>query len=175
MFLLAAALIRRSGSADIARLGGFGGRYPVMYSLFLVALFSLIGLPGLNGFVGEFLVLLGAFRATPAFALVGLLGVVLAATVLLWMFRLSMQGPTHQPTGNAAGRDLTGGELIALAPLVVLIIALGLVPNILLSQMEGSVGQLVAGLDAARQQASYQPSAISDQLSAISSLFVADQ
>lgn len=162
LFLLAAALIRRAGSADLSHLGGFGGRYPIMYGVFLVALFSTIGLPGLNGFVGEFLVLQGAYRAAPAFALAAVLGVVLAATVLLWMFRLGLQGPAHPANGPEAGRDLTAGELLPLAPLVVLIVALGLFPNILLGPMQSAVDQLIAGLQAGRTQAiSIQPSAIS--------------
>ena len=155
LFLVAMALIDRSGSRQIEGIGGFGGRYPIFYGVFLVALFSSVGLPGLNGFVGEFLTLLGAYQSAPAFALVALLGVVLAAVVLLWMFRLTMQGPTQVGPipGPAAGRDLTTFETAVLAPLLVLIVALGLFPNLLLGYMEASASQLVATVQTVRQQA----------------------
>jgi NADH-quinone oxidoreductase subunit M len=157
LFLMAMVLLDRAGTARIDSIGGFGGRYPVMYGVFLLVLFSSVGLPGLNGFVGEFLILLGTYRATPAFALIALLGVVLAAVVMLWMFRLTMQGPMHGAEGGRlAGRDLTQAELTVLSPLLVLIVVLGLFPNLLLGQMEASVTQLVTGLQNARQAHEHQ-------------------
>jgi NADH-quinone oxidoreductase subunit M len=155
LFLVAAALIDRAGSSDLTTFGGLGNRYPVLYGVFLLVLFSSIGLPGLNGFIGEFLILLGAFRATPAFALVALLGVVLAAVVLLWMFRLGLQGPPRGglPSTHPGARDLTRLELAVLSPLLVLIVVLGLFPNLLLTSMESSAGQVAATVRQARQQA----------------------
>jgi NADH-quinone oxidoreductase subunit M len=155
LFLVAMALIDRSGSREMQHFGGFGGRYPILYGVFLVALFSSVGLPGLNGFVGEFLTLVGAYRSAPAFAVVAVLGVVLAAVVLLWMFRLTMQGPAHggaTPSGQPA-RDLTAVETTVLAPLLILIVVLGLLPNILLSQMEAAATHLVTTVQNARQVA----------------------
>ncbi|MCC6628446.1 MAG: NADH-quinone oxidoreductase subunit M [Chloroflexi bacterium] len=159
LFLVAAALIDRTGSAELGAFGGLGARYPIFFGVFLVTLFSSVGLPGLNGFVGEFLVLLGAYQATPAFALVAVLGVVLAAIVLLWMCRLTMQGPTHggPPATTGPERDLTGWEGAALGPLVVLIVALGLFPNVLLMPMEATVGRVASQVQAARQQAARIP------------------
>jgi NADH-quinone oxidoreductase subunit M len=155
LFLVAAALIDRTGSAELGSFGGLGTRYPIVFGVALVALFSSVGLPGLNGFIGEFLVLLGAYRATPAFALVAVLGVVLAAMVLLWLARVALQGPLHgaQATGASAGRDLTGWEGAALGPLVVLIVALGLFPSVLLTPMEAAVSRVADQVQAGRQQA----------------------
>ena len=164
LFLLALALIDRAGTTRLEDFGGFGGRYPILYGVFLVGIFSSVGLPGLNGFVGEFLTLVGAFRSTPAFAVVAVLGVVLAAIVLLWLVRLTLQGPARgvPPPNTPAARDLTSLETAALAPLLVLIVALGLFPNLLLSQMESSASQLVTTVQQARQ-AAQQMIAMSDE------------
>lgn len=141
LFILAAMLYERAGSVLIADLGGLAARWPRLTAFFLVALFSYIGLPGLNGFVGELLVLLGAFRARPAYAVVAALGIILAAIYMLWMFQRAMHGPLKVEVGP---RDLSRREAAALVPLIVFIVWIGLYPAPFLGRMEASVNQLLA-------------------------------
>ena len=98
-------------------------------ALFLIVLLSSIGLPGTNGFVGEFLILLGAFRANPCVARRSPRpGVILAAVYMLWMFQRVMFGPvTHEE--NRGLSDLTRARGLVLAPLIVLIFWMGVYPK----------------------------------------------
>ena len=86
------------------------------FSLFLVVIFSSIGLPGLNGFVGEFLILLGSFSVTPRWTAVAATGVILGAIYMLWMFRRVIFGPLTNPE-NQKLKDLNCRELLILAPI----------------------------------------------------------
>lgn len=126
LFLLAAYLLRRTGALEFSQLGGLAGRLPVLAWLTLFATLSSLGLPGLNGFVGEFLVLLGAYRSE-TWSVIAVLGVLLAAVYSLRYYRLIFHGPA--PEQSARVRDLRRGELLPLLPLLVLIVLLGLYPR----------------------------------------------
>lgn len=149
LFILAAMVAERTRTTRISSLGGLASRWPVLAALFTLVLFSSAGLPGLNGFVGEFLILLGAFQAEPVAAVVAASGVVLAAVYLVWMFQRAMHGE-----GSGAGEgmgDLGGRELATLIPIVVMIVWIGLFPTSLLSKMESSVGGLVSQVERVTQ------------------------
>ncbi len=119
-----------------------------MAALFTLVLFSSAGLPGLNGFPGEFLILLGAFQAQPAAAVVAASGVVLAAVYLVWMFQRAMHGAD---SGAGSGKeDLSRRELATLVPIVAMVVWIGIFPTSLLAPMEASVGNLVSRVAPAR-------------------------
>jgi NADH-quinone oxidoreductase subunit M len=138
LFIIASMLIRRTGSSDIPSLGGLASRYPLIAAFFLLAMFSSAGVPGLNGFVGEFLTMLGAFQPHQRLVVVASAGVVLGAIYLFWMFQRVMHG-RPSTTLVADPRDLTRREAIVLVPLAVAIVWIGLLPHTLLGRMEPAV------------------------------------
>lgn len=138
LFLAVGAIYERRHTRLIAEFGGLWTRLPVYGALFLVVMLSSVGLPGLNGFVGEFLILLGAFGRFPVAAILGTTGVILGAVYLLWMFQRVMFGPLANPK-NAGLKDLSVREISMFVPLVVLFFVMGLYPKPLLERMEPSV------------------------------------
>jgi len=112
---------------------------------------SSIGLPGLNGFIGEFLILLGAFAhpAQRVVTAIGATGVILGACYMLWLFQKVTEGPLDNPE-NRSLRDLSPREIAVLAPLVALIFVIGIYPNLFLRQFDQSVSGIVRRVDAAR-------------------------
>ena len=111
---------------------------PVFAALFGIVVMSSIGLPALNGFVGEFLILLGVFDANRWVGVVATIGVVLAACVMLWMFRRVMFGPVENPE-NRGLIDLDWRERAVMAALIVPIVWIGLYPNPVLRRIEPAV------------------------------------
>jgi NADH-quinone oxidoreductase subunit M len=111
----------------------------------MVVMLSSIGLPGLNGFVGEFLILIGTFVTHRWWAVVGTVGVILAAIYLLWAYQRVFHGV---PTGaNATFAELTMRERAVMAPLVILIVALGVYPKPMLDRISPSVDRLVSHVE----------------------------
>jgi NADH-quinone oxidoreductase subunit M len=117
----------------------------VIAGVFTVVMLSSIGLPGLNGFVGEFLVLLGAFASARWWAVVATTGVILAALYLLWAYQRSFHGAAEGD--NATMPDLRVSELLGIAPLLALIVFLGVYPKPVLERIEPSVEVLVAHVE----------------------------
>jgi NADH-quinone oxidoreductase subunit M len=109
---------------------------------FLIVTLASIGLPGLNGFVGEFLILLGAFTWNPRFAALAATGVLLSATYMLWMFQRVNYGPVTNEK-NARLPDLKPREWAVLVPIVALVILMGVLPNLFLRPTEASVERIV--------------------------------
>jgi NADH-quinone oxidoreductase subunit M len=137
LFLLVGMLYDRRHTRLIADYGGIAKVMPVYAAFFLVVALSSLGLPGLNGFVGEFLVLLGAFQTMPAYAVLGTVGVILSAVYLLWMYQRAMFGEvTHE--ANTRLKDVTLRELAVLVPLVLVIVWIGVYPQPFLRRMEAS-------------------------------------
>jgi NADH-quinone oxidoreductase subunit M len=141
LFLIAAMIYARTGSTSFDSLGGVAAKWPVLGAFALIAMLSSVGLPGLNGFVGEFLIVYGTFIVRQSYAVVAALGIVIAAVYLLTMFRRAMHGPILP---SLSGRDLSAREVVALIPLVVLIVGIGLYPAPLLNSLEASVDQVTA-------------------------------
>ena len=138
LFLLVGMLYDRRHTRMIADFGGLWHQLPVFSVLFLIVTFASIGLPGLNGFIGEFLILLGAFSVKPGWTAAAASGVILGAIYMLWMFRRVFFGPMTHPE-NQKLSDLNRRELLILAPVIALIIIMGIYPQPFLSRMKPSV------------------------------------
>lgn len=137
LFLMVGMLYNRRHTRQLADFGGLWKQIPVYGFLFLIVALSSAGLPGLNGFVGEFNILLGAFQANRVFAVLGTLGVILAAWYLLWAIRQMLHGPLTKPE-NQQLRDLTVREVITLTPLIILFFVIGLFPNLFFDKINPS-------------------------------------
>ncbi|PSO46989.1 MAG: hypothetical protein BRC32_05590 [Actinobacteria bacterium QS_8_72_14] len=142
LFLLVGFLYDRTHSREISAYSGLLTATPVLGGLFLVTVLSSLALPGLNGFTGEFPILLGTFQSAPWAAVLAALGVVLTAIYLLWAYQRMFHGPV---TGHAQGlSDLTGREIAVIAPLVVLMLGIGLYPEPLYERVNPSVQRVIA-------------------------------
>ncbi|HWC32848.1 MAG TPA: NADH-quinone oxidoreductase subunit M, partial [Actinomycetota bacterium] len=133
LFLLVGMLYERTHTREIARMGGLASQTPALAGFFLVVALSSLALPGLNGFVGEFLVLVGTFVASEPFAVIGAVGVVLSAIYLLWAYQRMMHGPRIDAEPYP---DLTVREYAILVPVVALIVAIGVFPKPFLDRIE---------------------------------------
>jgi NADH-quinone oxidoreductase subunit M len=146
LFILVGWIYERRGSWQVSGLRGLQKPAPVLAGVFTVAMLASIGVPGLNGFVGEFLVLIGTFTAHRWWAVVAAMGVIVAAIYLLWAYQQVFHGePTEADTTKT--RDLGWSERIIIAPLIVLIVALGVFPKPVLDIITPSVDQLVVHVD----------------------------
>jgi NADH-quinone oxidoreductase subunit M len=148
LFLLVGVLYDRTHSRQLDDYGGVAALMPRFAVVATIIMLSSMGLPGTNGFVGEFLILLGAFRAHPAYAAWAVGGVVLSAIYLLWMYQRVMHGPVAV-TSPARLTELSGRELALFVPLIVLIFWIGLYPNALLRRSEASIQAIVERVQAA--------------------------
>ncbi len=146
LFLLIGMIYRRRRTWQADNLSGMQKSMPVMAAVFTVVMMASIGLPGLNGFVGEFLILTGAFLTHKWWASVATVGVVLAALYLLWAYQRAFHGPPGG--GDGPLPDLSWRERAALAPLVLLIVGIGVYPAPLLNRITPSVDRLMAHVDA---------------------------
>ena len=147
LFLLVGMIYDRRHSRMIADFGGLWTAVPVYAACFLVVMLASVGLPGLNGFVGEFLILLGAFGPWPWATAVATSGVVLGALYLLWMYERVVFGPLVRPE-NAALEDLNGRELVVLVPIIALCFVMGFYPAPFLTRMQPSVDRILARVQA---------------------------
>jgi NADH-quinone oxidoreductase subunit M len=134
-------IYERRHTREIARLRGLQKVAPVLAGVFMIVMLSSIGLPGLNGFVGEFLILVGSFLTRRWWAVVAAAGVILAALYLLWGYQRVFHGEPDEE--NASMPDMRTGELLAIAPLVVLIVLLGVYPKPVLDRMAPAVDRLI--------------------------------
>ena len=138
LFLLVGMIYDRRHSREIADYGGLARVMPLFAGFFLFTAFASIGLPGLNGFIGEFKVLVGSYTSLPVHAIVAAVGVVLAAVYLLWAYERMFTGPVSKPE-NEGLRDLNGREIAILVPIAVLVVFLGVYPKAALDRIEPSV------------------------------------
>jgi NADH-quinone oxidoreductase subunit M len=143
LFLIVGMLSDRRHSRLIAEFGGLKAIMPRLVAVFLIITLSSIGLPGLNGFVGEFLILLGAFAWSPAYAACAASGMVLSAVYMLWMFQRVNYGPLSNDR-NADLPDLRPREWAVIAPIVALTILMGVLPNLFLRPMQPSVERMLS-------------------------------
>jgi NADH-quinone oxidoreductase subunit M len=150
-FIIALLAARAGGSEDIRDMGGIAFRAPVLASLFLIVALATLAMPGSANFVGEFLILLGVFKAKMAIAIVGFLGVVLASFYALRLFIRSM----HNRVGAAVRtHEITLGDMAVLAPIVAAILFLAFYPQSELHRTEGSVKSSLAAPSAALREGS---------------------
>jgi NADH-quinone oxidoreductase subunit M len=138
LFLLVGMIYDRRHTREISAFGGLSKVMPFYAVAFLIILLSSAALPGTNGFIGEFLILLGLWQSAPVFAAFSALGVILGAVYLLWMFQRVMLGPV---TGdeNKKLKDISAREIIVLIPLLIAVFWMGLAPNFWLSKMQPSI------------------------------------
>jgi NADH-quinone oxidoreductase subunit M len=142
LFLIVGILYERSHTRLIKDFGGVSSRMPVFSVFFLLAMLSSVGLPGLNGFVGEILCLFGVFQSNRTLAILAVSTVILAAAYLLWMYQRVMHGPVVHDRVRALP-DMNKREIIYLVPIVVLMFWLGFYPGTFLRKMDASVISLV--------------------------------
>jgi len=145
LFLLVGMIYERRHTREIAALKGLQKSAPILAGVFTLVMLSSIGLPGLNGFAGEFLILVGSFLTRRWFTIVAAVGVILAALYLLWAYQRVFHGEPDED--NAATPDLTWREGLVMAPLVGLIVFLGVYPQPMLDRIQPSVDRLVAHVE----------------------------
>lgn len=154
LFMFVGFLYDRRHTREIADYGGILKTIPIYGSLFLVICLSSIGLPGLNGFIGEFMILIGSFNSpllhNHTYVIVGTSGVVLSAVYLLWMYQRVMLGPITKEE-NKTISDLNFREIFASSLLLVFIIWIGVYPNTFLSKSEASVKKLIENVETAKK------------------------
>jgi len=155
LFLLVGMIYERTHTRELGKMGGLARTMPVFAGILLFVMFSSAGLPGLNNFVGDFLVVLGTFAAHRAIASIAAVGFVLAAIYLLWAYQRMMHGPVAEEHSRYA--DLSLRETVVLAPIVAAILVIGIYPNLLLDRINPSTAQVVHRVD---QQATPSSAAI---------------
>jgi NADH-quinone oxidoreductase subunit M len=147
LFLLVGVIYERRHTRELNEFGGLAKTMPVYAMIFVIVSMSSVGLPGTNGFIGEFMILAGAFLSEhlgangPVLTAVAALGVILAAVYMLHAVLKLFWGPLDKPE-NQGLPDMTGREIMVLAPLVVLIFWIGLYPSPFLSRMHGAVDSM---------------------------------
>jgi NADH-quinone oxidoreductase subunit M len=142
LFFLVGMVYERRHTRQIAELSGLQKSVPVLAAVFLLVAMSSIGLPGLNGFVGEFLIMIGTFLTHRWWAVVSATGVILAAVYMLWAYQRVFHGV---PSGdNATISDMTWRERGVIVPLIAAIVFLGVYPKPVLDRINPSVNHLIA-------------------------------
>jgi NADH-quinone oxidoreductase subunit M len=143
LFLLVGVIYERRHTRMLADYGGIARTMPLFTTLFIIAMLSSVGLPGLNGFIGEFLILSGSFQTYPIATTIAATGVILAAIYLLWLIQRVFFGPiTIEENRNIP--EIAWNEVAALVPLIILMVWIGVYPNTFLKKMEPSVKQLLS-------------------------------
>ncbi|HZR25772.1 MAG TPA: NADH-quinone oxidoreductase subunit M [Vicinamibacterales bacterium] len=163
LFLIVGMLSDRRHTRLIAEYGGLKRVVPHLVAAFLIITLSSIGLPGTNGFVGEFLILLGAFKSNPKMAAFAATGVILSATYMLWMFQRVNYGEVTKEE-NATMPDLRPREWLVIVPILAMAIFMGIFPNVFLKPMEPSVDRMLGLMQRSatvRVHTSTQPPAVS--------------
>ncbi len=153
LFLLVGMLYERRHTRMIADFGGIAKIMPVYAAFFLFISLSSIGLPGLNGFIGEFLILLGAFQSQALdsywYAIFAATGVILAAVYMLWMYQRVMLGEVTHPE-NEKLLDINPREIITLVPIAIFVIWIGIYPATFLDKTEASGRQVLEQVEQGR-------------------------
>ena len=145
LFLVVGMVYERYHTREISNFGGLASRLPLISTAMVFTCLASIGLPGLNGFVGEFLSLIGMYRVSPAMACVGTLGVILAAVYLLTMLQKAFFGPVGPFPLSHPVPDMVGREAWSLLPLLVLCLAIGVYPKPLIDTVKPDIDS-IAGL-----------------------------
>jgi NADH-quinone oxidoreductase subunit M len=153
LFLLVGVIYERTHTRQIEDYGGIAKVVPIYSLLFLIVTMSSIGLPPLNGFIGEFMIMIGAFTSTAfdvngvswaqGITAVAATGVILAAVYMLWMVQRVFFGPLKDTEAVHHLTEINAREMVVLAPLILLIFVMGLFPNLFLDKMQASVSALI--------------------------------
>ena len=141
LFLLVGTVYERAHTREISAFGGIAKVVPILAGTLVFASFASLGLPGMSGFVGEFMVIVGALSGFTLYAVIAAFAVMLTVGYLLWMLRRVAFGPLNEERAGMA--DLTLSEGLSMAPLCILIVFVGVFPQTLIGVMSGSVEALV--------------------------------
>jgi NADH-quinone oxidoreductase subunit M len=146
LFLLVGVVYERTHDRTISKMGGLAAAMPIWSTVFGFFILASAGLPGLSGFVGEFLVFVGSFGVAPVVSVASIIVMVLAATYLLWMFQRVAFGSLSDFLRGLGGHltDMSGTELATLAPLAIGIVVLGLFPSLVLDLLRGPAQTFLA-------------------------------
>jgi NADH-quinone oxidoreductase subunit M len=142
LFLCVGVVYDRMHTREISAYGGLVNTMPLYALVFMVFTMANVGLPGTSGFVGEFMALIGTFRANIPVATLATLGVILSACYALWLYRKVIFGVLEKPALMGL-RDIGAREILILAPLVALTILFGIYPKPVLDMSAASVAQLL--------------------------------
>ncbi len=151
LFLIVGMIYDRRHTRMIADFGGLARQMPIFVTFFMIITMSSIGLPGLNGFVGEFLILLGIFKVNKVYAIIAASGVILAAVYMLWMFQRVNFGKLDKPE-NQELKDLDWKEVAVLVPIVIFCFWIGIYSSTFLSKTELSVDKLLLDAQARKEK-----------------------
>ncbi len=136
LFLIVGAIYERTHTRIMHEMGGLSKKLPILSGFFVIIMLSSIGLPGLNGFVGEFLILSGTFKINITYSAISALGIVLSAIYLLWAFQRVMQGT---PKEDKEYKDFRIREILYFIPIILLIFWIGLYPKTFFTKMDKGV------------------------------------
>ena len=162
LFLIVGILYERAHTRLIKDFGGVSKQMPVFSAFFLIAMLSSVGLPGLNGFIGEILCFFGIFSSSRLFAILSISTVILAAAYLLWMFQRVMQGPiTNEKI--LSYRDMNKREIGYLVPIVIMMFWMGIYPQTFLRKMDASVTQYINRIKSKEKVFVLQPKSPADK------------
>ena len=142
LFLIVGLIYDRRHTRQIAELGGLSKQMPIYATLFAIIMFSSMGLPGLNGFIGEFLILIGAFQVGWWWGAFAVTGIVLGAAYMLWLYQRTMFGEITKEE-NKTLKDLDAREIATLIPIIALCFWIGLYPAPFLRAMEVSIANVI--------------------------------
>jgi NADH-quinone oxidoreductase subunit M len=164
LFACVGMIYDRYHTRDITKLGGLWNRLPLWAFFLMVAALASAALPGLNGFVGEFPILVGVFGTSPRTAVLAAAGMILGACYLLWMVRMLVFGPLKEPAAGVGSGDdhgsgaptvppVGGHEIAGLAPVLVLIVLIGVFPRLFYDQIRPSAAEIIGNLPQAATSA----------------------
>lgn len=166
LFLIVGFIYERRHTRLITDFGGLSKQMPIFATIFMIVTFSSVGLPGTNGFVGEFLILLGAFESQLRWwTIVATSGVILSAVYMLWVFQRVMFGELDNPK-NQKLLDLNAREITIMVPLIVMIFFMGLYPKPFIDKMDPAIKKLVAQVRVSSVNAQVIPGANQMQMPA---------
>jgi NADH-quinone oxidoreductase subunit M len=162
LFLIVGFIYERRHTRLITDFGGLSKQMPIFATIFMIVTFSSVGLPGTNGFVGEFLILIGAFEGQLRWwTVIATSGVILSAVYMLWMFQRVMFGELDNPK-NQKLLDLNAREIGIMVPLVVMIFVLGIYPKPFIDKMDPAVKKLVSQVRPASMNAKVMPETLQE-------------
>ena len=150
LFLLVGVIYERTHTRMIADYGGIAAKVPVYATILMIITLSSIGLPGTNGFIGEFAILLGAFQYAKVYAVIASIGIILGAGYMLWLYQRVAFGTITNPQ-NEGLADMNLREVVAVLPLVALVFIIGVYPNAAFTIMHASVENLIRHVNAKAQ------------------------
>ena len=159
LFLLVGIIYERRHTREITDFGGLSKQVPIYSTIFAITMLSSIGLPGLNGFVGEFLILIGVFKVSGLYAAFAVIGIILGAAYMLWLFQRMFFGVLENPE-NQRLTDCNKREVVYMLPLILLMFWIGLYPKPFLDRMEKSVSKVVRMVNVAQAPQGKRVSAI---------------